>query len=296
MLVGITDYGLYDPTGATDLRGCVNDQTDYHRLCRALGYPIGNLHVLTDRAATAKNIFEEAEWLASKLNEDSSNEGIFSFAGHGTLYKQRPCLCSADMDWSNPVTFKKLGDVLKIIEGVNLSVFLDCCHSGGKFRNFNGPFDMMSEDKKGRFLAPPPDLEEDHCGFFCPPESPGERVMAPKSDSYRHVSSDRDIILTGCDLNQTSADAYLGGAYHGAFTYNLMRILEQQHFIRDEDGYFRLSYVELRDRLERQLRRGGFKQTPQYEGPKEYEDLWVFRLPQGVARMLPDEPNPLKSV
>jgi metacaspase-1 len=280
VLIGINDYTMYDPKGATNLRGCLNDVEDYRRLCLSMGFKPANIHILRDRAATAQNIFEEVEWLASKLNEDPNNEGVCQYSGHGTLYKQRPSLCSADMDWANPVTYKKLGDVLKIGDTQNLTVIMDCCHSGARLRNGNfGPFELWSDDVSNRFLAPPD--EEAH--NFTPEEPAPRRFdLEPAPDSYRHLSSEHDIVLTGCKLNQTSADAYIAGAYHGAFTYYLLRVLEGCQFANGGgDGYFRITYKEAIERLAATLRRGGYSQVPEYQGPPKYADLMMFKLPKG---------------
>ena len=67
-----------------------------------------------------------------------------------------------------------------------------------------------------------------------------------------------EILITGCRDDQTSADAYIGGDYHGALTYHLVAALNSKRA--------KLTYRELHtDALDR-IRQGLFTQVPQLEG------------------------------
>jgi hypothetical protein len=55
---------------------------------------------------------------------------------------------------------------------------------------------------------------------------------------------------------QTSADAYISGAYHGAFTYYL-----NSHLRREP----RISRRRLLEKVRASLRHGGYSQIPQLE-------------------------------
>lgn len=282
LLIGINSYTLYDPTGATNLSGCLNDVEDYRRLCLASGYRPANIHVLKDHEAKQDTILAEAEWLASKLNEETCNEGMFSYSGHGSLYKGRPMLCAADLRWENGLTFAKMGEKLKIREGVGLSSFLDCCHSGSKFRNNRNMIENLDDTTPASRFLPPPD--DSHIGQEL--SVGGRDMIAPMLDSHRSItlSPDFNLIFTGCKLEQTSADAYIGGAYHGAFTYYLMQILRGVSTGSDgDDSYYRISYAALLEKLQMLLKRNGYDQVPQYTGPDAWKDLDVFRLPKCVV-------------
>jgi len=105
--------------------------------------------------------------------------------------------------------------------------------------------------------------------------------MQPQFDSSRAISSDNDIVLSGCRLDQTSADAYISGNYCGAFSYYLMQAIRGVVSAQDgDDQYFRISYRELVDKVGSLLRKNGYDQVPCYEGPESCHDLDLFRLPK----------------
>jgi hypothetical protein len=67
------------------------------------------------------------------------------------------------------------------------------------------------------------------------------------------------VLFSGCRNNQTSADAYIGSTYNGAFTYYFCKHL------RDAQGG--LSRSELLKRLRASLKYEGYDQVPQLECP-----------------------------
>ncbi len=67
------------------------------------------------------------------------------------------------------------------------------------------------------------------------------------------------VLFAGCRDSQTSADAWIGNSYNGAFTYYLCK------HIRDTQG--QLPRGELIQRLRASLRHTGFSQVPQLECP-----------------------------
>jgi hypothetical protein len=292
-LIGVNSYRLHDPSGATDLQGCVNDLEDCRRLCLSMGYPPASIHVLRDHDAKQANILAECEWLAFKLNEDPASEGVFSFSGPGSLYRGRPMLCPADLQWDSGLTYAKLGERLKIREGVNLSVFIDACHSGSRLRGLRNCSSLDDESRQARFIPPPEDLHIGEIAGIIMDNTPEREILGPLRDSYQHVSSDLDIVLTGCALDQTSADAFLDGRYCGAFTNALMKVLRGVAVGEsDDDSYFRISYAQLLERMRQLLKRGGFDQTPEYHGPEEYRGLDVLRRPRVTVEDARPDPQP----
>jgi hypothetical protein len=67
------------------------------------------------------------------------------------------------------------------------------------------------------------------------------------------------VLIAACRDDQTSADAWIDGGYHGAHTYHLCRILG--------DGTRDLTYRALVTATGTALSRAGFDQMPQLEGP-----------------------------
>lgn len=285
LIVSINDFGLLDPSGRANLNGCLNDGLDYFRLFRWKGFD--EIRWLKDREATAQNIMDGCRWLqegtwmqdghkptdASAAGMPTGARRAYAHSGHGSISGGRPALCPADLrpDWSNILTYTKLAPLLAFPEGTGFYASIDACHSGDRMRDFpNCPRMFGEEPPKARFLAPPP--EQVAFGAVTS-EIDGRDIVGPNPDSFRHLcSSEVDVVLTGCQLNQTSADAYIGKAYHGAFTYYKMRILE--------DTQCDITYEQLVIRLNELLAKNGYEQRACYEGPPEYAKLKFMCLPK----------------
>ena len=67
------------------------------------------------------------------------------------------------------------------------------------------------------------------------------------------------MLIAACRDDQTSADAWIDGGYHGAHTYYLCRALA--------NGARDLTYRALVSAAGTALSRAGFDQVPQLEGP-----------------------------
>jgi metacaspase-1 len=67
-----------------------------------------------------------------------------------------------------------------------------------------------------------------------------------------------EVLVTGCRDTQTSADAQIGGTFHGALTYNLVET------IKVANG--KLTYRQLHEGTLKRLRKSRFSQVPQLEG------------------------------
>lgn len=259
LLVGINDY-----KGVSDLRGCVNDVLDMHFTLRSLfGFDTPEIRVLTDSRATKDGIVQRLKWLV-----DGAKAGdflVFHYSGHGSQIRDRDhdeledeldeLICPYDMDWDG--TFITDDDLNKIFrdvpDGVLLEVFLDSCHSGTGLREMGlePPPDLAAPNPTlNRYLPPPADIflrasgEEDElksCGF----------VQGHLERANKH-----HILWTGCKAQQTSADAYIGGRYHGAFTYHFSKHLRENP---------RISRQELLKKVRASLVHGGYSQVPQLE-------------------------------
>ena len=129
---------------------------------------------------------------------------------------------------------------------MNLAVLLDSCHSGTGTREMTGMAGLPQElSLKPRFLQPPLDIA-------CRADEDMEvRRLLRGSNPMNHV------LFAGCRDNQTSADAYIGGAYNGAFSYYFCKHL------RDVQG--NVTRGELIKRVRASLKFNGFSQVPQLE-------------------------------
>lgn len=254
LLVGINKYKI---PGA-DLNGCVNDVTNVRDvLLKYFGFTTKDIRVVVDERATKKNIISRLNWLVDKAKPGDSL--LFHFSGHGSQIVDRDgdelkdkmdeIICPYDMDWDgNFITDDELNSIFKKIpKGVNLEVVLDSCHSGTGTREMRAinalPLEMSF---KPRFLPPPIDIA-------CRADEDMEVRRLLRGNPLNHV------LFAGCRDNQTSADAYIGGSYNGAFTYYLCRHL------RDTQG--NITRAELIKRVRASLKFNGFSQIPQLEAP-----------------------------
>lgn len=255
LLVGVNKYKL----PGSDLQGCVNDVTNVRDvLLKYFGFRVRDIRVLVDGRATKKAILDWLQWLVK--GAAAGDRLLFHFSGHGSQIRDRDgdelkdrmdeILCPHDMDWDGTFIvdddFKVLFSSLP--KGVRLEVLLDCCHSGTGTREAMGLGQLPLEQTiRPRFLVPPVDIrmrEEDDLNV---------QHIARPANPLTHV------LFSGCRDNQTSADAFIGGAYNGAFTYYFCKHL------RKVQG--NITRVDLLKSLRASLRHEGFSQVPQLECP-----------------------------
>src|SRR5208337_4767119 len=98
LLVGINAYP------GQPLNGCVNDVQDMASYIEASrGFGRGDIHLLTDTAATTVAIKSELEWLLRDAG--NGDRLLFHYSGHGTTMPtpQRAvvdAICPADFDFT----------------------------------------------------------------------------------------------------------------------------------------------------------------------------------------------------
>lgn len=186
---------------------------------------------------------------------------LFHYSGHGSQVRDRDgdelkdqldeILCPHDMDWDGTyITDDELRGIFSgLPKGVNLEALLDCCHSGTGTREVVGIGKLPEEQSiKIRFLSPPVDIQ---CRVE---EDLDVKRIIKGANPLNHV------LFAGCKDNQTSADAYIGGSYNGAFTYYLCK------YLRETQG--NITRGELIKRLNASLKFNGFSQVAQLECPK----------------------------
>ncbi|HXF03992.1 MAG TPA: caspase family protein [Blastocatellia bacterium] len=268
LLIGINRYRI---PGA-DLRGCVNDVKNIKgALTRYYGFADKDITIVTDFDATKKRIQREIEKLVRRARR--GDVLLLHYSGHGSNVpdndgdeadRRDEILCPTDLDWKDPLTddwLRRTFDGLPA--GVNLTVIMDCCHSGTITRAIEPP-DVPSKE---RFLPSPWDLVAVESGRRL-----SGVVRGGRRDLLRRARRSQDVVfvdipeilISGCRDTQTSADAYIGGSFNGALTYHLVAA------IKEKKG--QLTYRELHARTIELLRQGKFSQVPQLEGRKQVLD------------------------
>jgi hypothetical protein len=269
VLIGVNRYRM---PGA-DLRGCVNDVVNMTNvLTQVYGFAKSDIVTLTDFGATKKAM--QAAIRALVTGGRKGDVLYLHYSGHGANVPDTngdeadgrdEILCPTDLDWKSPPTDDWLRATFNRLKaGVSLTVVMDCCHSGTNTRALLPP-DAPSIP---RYLPNPWDLMAVESGRKLRGAVRVGMHTASKAARRRSDVVNVDIpevLVTGCRDTQTSADAFIGGSFNGALTYNLVAA------IKEKKG--NLTYRDLHALTKTKLAKGKFDQVPQLEGRKTNLDL-----------------------
>jgi metacaspase-1 len=264
LLVGINAYS----DGA--LNGCVNDVIRINQvITNHFGFTDSkNKRMLTDKSATTKNILDRLTWLVA--DAQPGDVLYFHYSGHGSQMVDTDydlsiepdgmdeIICPVDLNWRDLVV--KDDDFARIFstvpEGVNLTVALDCCHSGGGLREFG------HTPNKTRHLPTPADIMNRAFDKNLAPKARGIYI-----DRNIHTIEDqKGALISGCRSDQTSADAWIQKArkYMGAFTHYFTEVLESNSWD--------MSYEDLIIETNKVLERSGYDQRPELNSTTDFKN------------------------
>ena len=258
LCVGINNFKNY-PGSA--LQGCINDAHDMKSiLVDFLGFSGTDITLLADRQATKASIMKNLKAMVNDARKGKYSYLVFSMSSHGTQVpdvngdepdKADEAFCPHDLatagnkwDPNYIITDDELHDLfITLPENVLLEVYLDTCHSGTGLKAID-----LLPDRKPRYM-PPPSLEafkeiegRDSRGL--------NKLMLGKGIKHH-------ILWGGCRADQTSADAHIGGSWHGAFTYYFCKEMRASKN--------KLSRAEILKKVRTCLTAGSYSQTPQLE-------------------------------
>ena len=261
LCVGINAYEV------KPLNGCINDATSWAELLVAnFDFPRASVAVLTDGAATKRAMIDGLKTLLA--GAASGDVLVFTNSSHGTQ-----TVSGGDADETLdeaicPIDYRDgvlVDDELRELftatpAGVHLTVVSDSCHSGSVTRAPGTPTYSAGYTMRARWLDP----------AFMPAElRPTAKSMTAGKQQYPEDGM-REILLAGCTDLESSYDAVLDGAYHGAMTYYAQRAIQ-------EAGY-RLTYEQLAARIASLFAGTQFAplQHPQLEGRQEGKARQIF--------------------
>lgn len=130
LCVGINSY-VRSP-----LTGCIADAQRWKRVLEQLGF---SASILPEHAATYTGLKQSfSDFVASGRTGDTL---VFQYSGHGTQIpdldpdsesdEQDEAICPIDFDVAQVLADDEIGNVIDQVQpGVNLTLFIDCCHSG----------------------------------------------------------------------------------------------------------------------------------------------------------------------
>jgi hypothetical protein len=242
-----------------ELNGCIND-TDYWENL----YSGQKASVLLTQRNSQMTKARMVETLVSGLTKTPDNGLLYvNFSGHGTIVP--PGIQSwvpDDFDFDKPETWFTYDELDRTFmkhekRGVLVVVISDSCHSAADPRKH---FRSLAEPKKtrNRFLQPPAHILR--------------RIVSEPFNRNVLSANQDDILLSGCRREQTSADAYIDGDYHGAFTYSLSRSF--QDFLKGRGPAPSYRNAVLKSRA--WLATNGYDQVPGAAGDPKLLDLPFF--------------------
>lgn len=232
LLIGINNYTQYP------LRGCVNDVASMTSFLHTQNFDC--IESLLNEHATYANIITALKKL---ITEAKSGDIIFfHYSGHGAQIPDHngspdeadgfdECICPADVNFSmgRYITDDQLRALFsKVAKGVNIEVVMDCCHSGTGLRDVN---------TTARFMP-----------------IPVEYIKRAKTITVV-PSTDNIILWAACLSNETAADVLINAQFRGAFTFSLLRSMQQSGLKR----------VVIERNLQADIKANGWRQTPQLE-------------------------------
>jgi len=262
LFVGINVFKNYP--GST-LHGCVNDANDMaDAYTKLLGFTANDFKILADAQATKAAIMTELQAMVAGAKAGKYNYLVFSMSSHGTQvpdkggeeadrYDEAFCphdLAAAGGQWdaNHVILDDELHDLfVQLPPSVLLEVYLDTCHSGTGLK----AADLMP-DRRPRYIAPPSMAACNQLLSLAP------RGLAARMRERDDRATQHALLFAACRDNQTSADAYIGGRYHGAFTYYWHKeiIAANNH----------ISRADLLKKVNADLKAGHFAQVAQLEG------------------------------
>jgi hypothetical protein len=256
LCVGINNYPFGDEN---DLRGCLNDANDWARLFQN-HFDFTDVQQLLDADATKANILKG---LGNLLKGAKAGDVlVFTNASHGTYIadtdddepKYDEAICPHDTDTNLLIDDELRGLFRNIPKNVRLTVISDSCHSGSVTRV------AVNEYRRNRQLNP---------RVWGGKELSRDELRAARDTTEKYPESGmKEILLSGCKSNQTSADAYIANDYHGAMSYYAIKAIT--------DANYKLTYADLHKNLLSMLEEENYDQVPQLEGTDENKQRQIF--------------------
>ncbi|KAJ7230044.1 caspase domain-containing protein [Mycena pura] len=300
LIIGIDKYDEI-----SQLSGCVNDAKAFKSyLTASLRVPDSerNIRLLKDDEAARAQILDAFETFLLNNNDirnvgsDTKDVGdaiILYYAGHGfsaetsgNIYAPRNTvqgICPCDMTGAqapegservHPIPHYTINRMLQSLaqsKGNNITVILDCCHSGGATRgNHVVRFSPSSPI--------PGNLDHNFLRKITPGPNRGMKQELP--DGFKYLRMESHVLLAACRDSQLAAESRLAGGTtcRGRFSYSLERTLMGANLATT-------TYRDVIDRVDK----WGESQHPQVEGVYKHRTLFNGAAAEDRRRSWPLE-------
>jgi hypothetical protein len=268
LLVGINHYSMPD----SDLRGCLNDvETYFNILTSKFGFT--DITILKDNQATAQNIKINLEQIVEDFKDCNSPEDkfVFCFSGHGSSIPDKEgdeidgldeIICNYDLNWSDKIITDDYlySTFLKLNSNIHSLIISDSCHSGSLLRSLS--LHHVNYYYKNKYIKPPQEIFDKIKSSIYDNDAAVADQMIRIRNKKEDFNKRNGILISGCQSNQTSADAEINGSPCGAMTYVLSQILNNSNY--------NIAYADLIVGMNKLLDDLGYEQNPQLECP----DVW----------------------
>jgi len=268
LLVGIN----YNNTSA-QLRGCINDiKNQKEVLLSHYGFQEHEIRMLSEDEPhhlwpKKQHIVEGLRWLFEGAS--SGDLLFFQYSGHGSQF-QTPrgladCICPLDCigePWPGSVILDTEIHTLfydPLPMGCKAIALFDCCHSGTVANLPVYRHVKPNYKPKARFLKPPAEISA--------PTTPEPRGGIRSGVTSSKYDQHQLWVFSGCQDNQTSADAYCDGSFQGAFTWAMIKALKSKVWTD--------SYIDVLGQVKHNLK--GYTQIPALTtSTPRYLDYWYM--------------------
>ncbi|HEY9899200.1 MAG TPA: caspase family protein [Pantanalinema sp.] len=247
-LVGINDYQLQ----GADLRGCVNDIKNVQaNMLPAEGFKAGDMTVVLDQQATRANIL--AGLKAAVAATKKGDFLYFHYSGHGAQVRDvngdepdgmDEIICPTDLaqgagGFKNAILDDELQSILgQLPAGASMLFVSDSCNSGTVDRNKRVRGLTLANNAKNL-------------------DAVSVNAKAMQTFAAR-ANSGAYTLISGCQDDQTSADAYINSTYNGALTYYLVDAYKK--------GGNAMTYADWHKATVAGIKANRYEQTPNLQG------------------------------
>ncbi|RXW22833.1 hypothetical protein EST38_g3034 [Candolleomyces aberdarensis] len=230
LIIGINDYS----GTMTKLSGAVPDADAINNYLQTdLEVPPDQITNLRNKEATRSNIIAAFRGLRDNLRIKHQDPILIYYAGHGGEVPSNNTQTLIPIDFSEKIhpipdrTVAALINGISTKHGNNITVILDCCHSGSGTR---GDEETDKATVRGCELRPndvPEDLDEHICKENPEPEATTEAgtrgLQFAKGFSMKDMNS--HILLAACGAGELAREDKGSEEAHGRFTAALLELL-----------------------------------------------------------------------
>ena len=193
------------------LTGCVNDARDWADLLKSLGFGVT---ALLNQQATREAMLDGIRQLIS--GAQPGDVIVIQYAGHGTQVRDADGGKADGMDEAIvPIDYATgrflIDDDIRqvmaaIPDGVSVTCFMDCCHSGTNTRLFGGTRTTETDGSRPRFIKMTPELTEAHLAFR-------SQTRAFALPPRRTPEAMRDVNFAACRADQVAFETNNSGDF-----------------------------------------------------------------------------------